>query len=53
MDITLQQVSYAYAKDTPFEKRALFDVDLDIPFRFVSSDYWAYRFREINDFTTF
>ena len=31
MDITLQQVSYAYAKDTPFEKRALFDVDLHIP----------------------
>ena len=31
MDITLQQVSYAYAKDTPFEKRALFQVDLSIP----------------------
>ena len=31
MDITLQQVSYAYAKNTPFEKRALFDVNLDIP----------------------
>lgn len=31
MDITLQQVSYAYAKNTPFEKRALFDVDLYIP----------------------
>ena len=31
MDISLQQVSYAYAKDTPFEKRALFDVDLLIP----------------------
>lgn len=31
MDITLQQVSYAYAKDTPFEKRALFDVNLHIP----------------------
>ncbi|MFJ8067040.1 energy-coupling factor ABC transporter ATP-binding protein [Psychrobacillus sp. NPDC096426] len=31
MDITLQQVSYAYAKNTPFEKRALFDVDLHIP----------------------
>jgi len=30
MDITLQQVSYAYAKDTPFEKRALFQVDLSI-----------------------
>lgn len=28
MDISLQQVSYAYAKDTPFEKRALYDVDL-------------------------
>lgn len=31
MDISLQQVSYAYAKDTPFEKRALYDVDLLIP----------------------
>jgi len=31
MDITLQQVSYAYAKNTPFEKRALFNVDLNIP----------------------
>ncbi|WP_391205599.1 energy-coupling factor ABC transporter ATP-binding protein [Psychrobacillus sp. L4] len=31
MDITLQQVSYAYAKNTPFEKRALYDVDLHIP----------------------
>ncbi|QUG43474.1 energy-coupling factor ABC transporter ATP-binding protein [Psychrobacillus sp. INOP01] len=31
MDISLQQVSYAYAKDTPFEKRALYDVDLHIP----------------------
>lgn len=31
MDITLQQVSYAYSKNTPFEKRALFDVDLHIP----------------------
>jgi len=30
MDIKLQQVSYAYAKGTPFEKRALFDVDLTI-----------------------
>lgn len=30
MDIKLQQVSYAYAKGTPFEKRALFDVDLNI-----------------------
>jgi energy-coupling factor transport system ATP-binding protein len=31
MDIILQQVSYAYAKNTPFEKRALFNVDLHIP----------------------
>ncbi|MDI2586256.1 energy-coupling factor ABC transporter ATP-binding protein [Psychrobacillus sp. NEAU-3TGS] len=31
MDITLQQVSYAYSKNTPFEKRALYDVDLHIP----------------------
>lgn len=31
MDISLQQVSYAYAKDTPFEKRALYNVDLLIP----------------------
>ena len=28
MDIKLQQVSYAYSKGTPFEKHALFDVDL-------------------------
>lgn len=31
MDIKLQQVSYAYAQGTPFEKRALFDVDFEIP----------------------
>ncbi|WPK13232.1 energy-coupling factor ABC transporter ATP-binding protein [Lysinibacillus louembei] len=31
MDIKLQQVSYAYGKDTPFEKYALYDVDLVIP----------------------
>ncbi|MBK3496559.1 energy-coupling factor ABC transporter ATP-binding protein [Viridibacillus sp. YIM B01967] len=31
MDIQLQKVSYAYAKGTPFEKRALFDVELAIP----------------------
>ena len=31
MDIKLQQVSYAYSKGTPFEKHALFDVNLDIP----------------------
>lgn len=31
MDISLQQVSYAYAKGTPFEKRALFDVNVHIP----------------------
>ena len=31
MDIELQQVGYAYAKGTPFEKRALLDVDLHIP----------------------
>ena len=31
MDIKLQQVSYAYSKGTPFEKFALFDVDLEIP----------------------
>lgn len=31
MDIKLQQVGYAYAKGTPFEKRALTDVDLAIP----------------------
>ncbi|MFJ7734662.1 energy-coupling factor ABC transporter ATP-binding protein [Lysinibacillus sp. NPDC097231] len=31
MDIKLQQVSFAYAQGTPFEKRALFDVDFEIP----------------------
>lgn len=31
MDIKLQQVSYAYAQGTPFEKRALFNVDFEIP----------------------
>lgn len=31
MDIQLQQVSYAYAKGTPFEKHALFQVDLTVP----------------------
>ena len=31
MDIQLQQVSYAYSKGTPFEKHALFDVDLAVP----------------------
>lgn len=31
MDIKLQQVSYAYAQGTPFEKRALFDVNFEIP----------------------
>lgn len=31
MDIKLQQVSYAYSMGTPFEKYALFDVDLTIP----------------------
>lgn len=30
MDIQLQQIEYAYAKGTPFEKRALFDVSLHI-----------------------
>ena len=30
MDIKLQQVSYAYAQGTPFEKHALYDVDLTI-----------------------
>ncbi|RUL54786.1 energy-coupling factor ABC transporter ATP-binding protein [Lysinibacillus antri] len=30
MDIKLQQVSYAYSMGTPFEKYALFDVDLTI-----------------------
>ena len=30
MDIKLQQVSYAYSEGTPFEKYALFDVDLTI-----------------------
>ncbi|MGY3187449.1 energy-coupling factor ABC transporter ATP-binding protein [Lysinibacillus sp. TE18511] len=30
MDIKLQQVSYAYAQGTPFEKRALFDIDFEI-----------------------
>lgn len=31
MDIELQKVSFAYAPGTPFEKSALFDVDLAIP----------------------
>lgn len=31
MDISLQQVGYLYAKDSPFEKRALHDVDITIP----------------------
>jgi energy-coupling factor transport system ATP-binding protein len=31
MDIQLQQVSYAYSKGTPFEKGALFHVDLTVP----------------------
>lgn len=30
MDIQLQQVGYSYAKGTPFEKRALLDVNLEI-----------------------
>ena len=30
MDIKLQQVSYAYAQGTPFEKKALYDVELTI-----------------------
>lgn len=30
MDIKLQQVEYAYAKGTPFEKRALYDVNMHI-----------------------
>ncbi len=30
MDITLHQVGYLYAKDTPFEKRALYGVDAKI-----------------------
>ena len=30
MDIKLQQVSYAYAQGTPFEKKALYDVELNI-----------------------
>lgn len=37
MDIQLQQVSYAYAKGTPFEKYALHDVNLTIK----SSSYQA------------
>lgn len=31
MDIELQEVGYAYSKGTPFEKRALTDVNLHIP----------------------
>ncbi|MFC3209866.1 energy-coupling factor ABC transporter ATP-binding protein [Planomicrobium okeanokoites] len=31
MEILLKGVGYSYAKDTPFEKRALTDVDLHIP----------------------
>lgn len=31
MDITLQQVGYLYGKDSPFEKRALHEVDASIP----------------------
>ena len=31
MDISLQQVGYLYGKDTPFEKRALQNVDATIP----------------------
>lgn len=31
MDISLQQVGYLYGKDTPFEKRAIYDVDIDVP----------------------
>ena len=31
MDIKLQQVSFAYSQGTPFEKRALFDVNFEIP----------------------
>ena len=30
LNIKLQQVNYAYSKGTPFEKRALFDVDLTV-----------------------
>lgn len=31
MDILLREVGYSYAEDTPFEKRALHDVNLHIP----------------------
>lgn len=37
MDIKLQQVSYTYANGTPFAKRALYDVNIDIP----SGEYHA------------
>ncbi len=30
MDISLQQVGYSYAKGTPFEKRALYEVNASI-----------------------
>ena len=53
MDIKLQQVSYAYSKDTPFEKSALHDVDVNNPIWIISSDYWSYRFRKIDNTTAF
>ncbi|WP_019415652.1 energy-coupling factor ABC transporter ATP-binding protein [Paenisporosarcina sp. TG20] len=37
MDIQLQKIGYSYAKGTPFEKRALTDVDLEI----ISGSYQA------------
>lgn len=37
MDISLQQLGYVYANNTPFEKRALTEVDLHIP----SGSYFA------------
>ena len=39
MGITLQQVSYTYQANTPFEGRALFGVDLEI----VEGSYTALR----------
>lgn len=30
MDIKLQEIGYSYAKDTPFEKRALYEVNINI-----------------------
>ena len=53
MRITIKNLSYTYHPKSPFERKVLFDINVDIEANQVGGDYWSDWFRKIHLGATF